>query len=1548
VKFSHFFIRRPIFAGVLSILTVVLGLVALFTLPVAQYPEVTPPTVFVVAMYPGASAETVASTVSTPLEQEINGVEGMLYMSSSCSSDGQLRLGVTFKTGTDLNLAQVQVQNRVSTALPRLPEEVRRLGVTTMKRSPSITLMVHLVSPKGQFDDLYMGNYAFLRVKDKLARLPGVGDVRIFGVSEYSMRIWIDPDKAAGRNLTASEIVAAIREQNVQVAAGVFGQSPQPPGNLFQLTAQTQGRFSSPEEFEQVVLKAGTDGQITRLKDVARVELGANDYNIRDYLDGQPAVVLAVFQLPGSNAIETKKAVVDAMEDMAKEFPPGLEYRIVFDTTVFISESISAVLHTLVEAMILVVLVVVLFLQNWRASLIPLLAVPVSLIGTFAAMAMLGFSLNNLSLFGLVLAIGIVVDDAIVVVENVERNIALGLDPVAATRKAMEEVSSAVVAIGLVLAAVFVPTAFLGGLTGQFYRQFALTVAVSTLISAFNSLTLSPALAALLLRPHHAPHDRIGRLLQSTVGFVFRAFNRTFDAGRAGYLALLGRVLRHGAIALVVYAGLLVLTWLGFHRVPMGFVPPQDKGYLIGYVQLPDGASIERTREVSDRMSKLMRDTPGVGHTVEIVGLSLMTLGSQANAASFFITLEPFSKRMKHGLTSDIVAAQMRARLSGIQDGFIAVFGPPPVDGLGLVGGFKLQVEDRNQLGYQELMAQTYRLMGAANADPRVRNALSTFRASVPQAFLEVDREKAKAMKVPLNNIWETLQIYLGSLYVNDFAAFGRPYRVTAQADAGFRARPEDVGKLRTRNEAGQMVPLSTLVRVREVAAPVSITRYNMFPAAEISGATAPGVSTGEAIRLLDELADRVLPPGMGIEWTEISLLQILAGNSALYIFPLCVLMVFLVLAAQYESWSLPLAIILIVPMCLLFAILGVWGRDMDNNLFTQIGLVVLMGLACKNAILIVEFARQLQDAGRPRVEAALEASRLRLRPILMTSLAFAFGVLPMMLSKGAGAEMRRAIGTAVFWGMLGVTLFGIFLTPVFYSVIRRVIERKRPPGVSGGAVTTMLALGCGGLFLAGGCAAGPDYRAPATKPSGTAFVNGVSSNLSPAAVEAQWWNEFHDPILERLVDRMAGSNHDIRMASARVREARALRSMAELEALPIVHAGGGWTRTTLSQDAMHGQPRNLRESDLWNAGFDANWELDVFGRVRRSVQARSAEVASMEAERRDLWVSLLGEVARNYFELRGAQHELEVARRNAENQRETLEIAESKLRAGRATELDVARARAQLTATLAILPPLEGAVKRAMHRLGVLTGQEPTALDSELAPVQPLPVLPTLVAIGTPEHLLRRRPDIRAAERSLAAATARIGIETADLFPRLTFNGRVAFEATDISGLGGAGSDAFAFGPRLSWAALDLGRVKARIRAARARADAELAFYEKTVLTALEETENALVEFGRAQARTAYLRDSAQAAARAMSLANDRYRSGITDFLQVLDTQRTQLVIEEQLAQSETRTATALVAVYKALGGGWETTVRSGEWRAASGERRAVSGERRAVSGER
>ncbi|HSU54808.1 MAG TPA: efflux RND transporter permease subunit [Candidatus Dormibacteraeota bacterium] len=1060
MKFSHFFIDRPIFAAVLSIVIVVVGALAILGLPIAQFPDIVPPTVIVSAHYPGANPQVIADTVAAPIEQEVNGVENMLYMSAQCAGDGSMSLTVTFKLGTDVDKAQVQVQNRVSVAEPKLPEEVRRLGVTTAKRSPDITMVVNLISPDGRYDKLYIDNYSYLQVKDALARLPGIGNVTIFGARDYSMRVWLDPDKVASRGLTANDVVNAIREQNAQVAAGVIGAPPMSTGVPFQFTVNAQGRLVTEEQFGDIVVKSSSEGEVTRVRDVARIELAARDYSMDSKLNGQPNSSIGIFQLPGSNSIETSDAVHAMMERLKQSFPPGLDYRIVFDTTGFTRDSIKAVIHTLIEAMALVVLVIVVFLQTWRASLIPLLAVPVSLIGTFAAMAAMGFSLNNLSLFGLVLAIGIVVDDAIVVVENVERHIAEGLSPRDATRKAMDEVSGAVVAVGLVLSAVFIPTAFISGITGQFYRQFALTIAVSTIISTFNSLTLSPALCAILLQPHGARHDLFTRILDRTLGWFFIGFNRVFGASTTAYSRVVGRLIRFSFLALLVYFGLLGLTYFGFKAVPSGFIPTQDKGYIAMFAQLPDAASLERTGAVIDEVSRIARSIPGVRATIDLAGLNPITFAASPNAGTIFVILDDFHKRThpdSYGsptngppltladLTSDGIVAKLRAGVSRIQEAMVLAFPPPAVQGLGIVGGFKMQIEDRGGAGLDALQGAAFQLMGAANAQTNaLQGVFTSFRAGVPQLKVDVDRIKAKSMRVPLSDLFDTLQIYLGSLYVNDFNLFGRTYQVMAQADAPFRKQPRDIANLKTRNAAGEMVPLGALVNVHDDTGPDKIVRYNMYPSAEMTGTPGPGISSGQAIALMEKLAGEALPPGMGFEWTELTLQEILAGNTAVFIFPLCVLFVFLTLAALYESWSLPLAIVLIVPMCLFSAIAGVWMRGMDNNIFTQIGFVVLVGLACKNAILIVQFAKQRQDEGSDRFTAAVDASRLRLRPILMTSFAFIFGVIPLVFAIGAGAEMRRALGTAVCSGMLGVTFFGVFLTPVFYVVIRWFAERRK------------------------------------------------------------------------------------------------------------------------------------------------------------------------------------------------------------------------------------------------------------------------------------------------------------------------------------------------------------------------------------------------------------------------------------------------------------------------------------------------------------------------
>jgi multidrug efflux pump len=1042
--FSRFFIDRPIFAAVLSIVLTVAGVVAMLTLPLAQYPEIAPPTVQVSCVYPGANADVVSKTVASVIEQQVNGVERMLYMSSQCTNDGAYNLTVTFKLGTDLDMAQVLVQNRVNLALPTLPDIVKQTGVTTKKKSPNIMLVVNLTSEGNKYNQLYLSNYASVYIKDELARLEGVGDVTFLGQQDYSMRAWLDPIRMAGKNLTAGDVIAALKEQNVQVAAGQIGQPPAPKGQAFQYTMSALGRLTDAEQFKRIVVKTGSDKQIVFLGDIAQVERGPKSQDQTCTLDGDPSVGLAVFQLPGSNAVATADRVTQKMDELARRFPTGLKQSVVYDTTPFVRQSIHEVVKTLFEAIVLVTIVVLVFLQNWRSVVIPLVAVPVSLVGTFAVMAMLGFSLNNISLLGLVLAIGIVVDDAIVVVENVERWIGHGLSPREASYKSMEEVTVAVIAIAFGLSAVFIPTAFITGISGQFYRQFALTIATATLISAFNSLTLSPALAAILLKPHGAKKDLLTALLDLTLGWFFRGFNRVFNATTAGYARIVRLCIRGTVVALAVYVGLLWLTYHGFMTVPTGFVPSQDKGYLIVNAQLPDSASLERTQAVLAQMEAIAKKTDGVYHTMGIAGQSFLLNANGSNLASLFVILNPFDKR--HGEVDSAVHVEKvlrKAFTEGINDAVVGVFGAPPVDGLGNAGGFKLMIKDISDKGLPDLQEQANKLSAAANQEPGLVGVFSMFRANTPQLFIDVDREKCKRLDVPLNDVFLALQTFLGGYYVNDFNEFGRTWQVNLQAGADFRDQAAKVRRLEVRNNQGDMIPLGTLATIRDWSGPMMITRYNNVTAAPINGAWTPGTSSGQAASTMEKLvADpKVFDPVFTDEWTELTLQERLAGNTALYIFPLCILFVFLTHAAEYESWALPLAIILIVPMSLLCALAGVAFRGMDNNIFTQIGFVILAGLACKNAVLIVEFAKQEHEHGKNRFEAAVEASRLRLRPIMMTSFAFILGVVPLMLSHGAGAEMRQTLGTGVFAGMLGVTFFGIFLTPVFYFVLQGLSE---------------------------------------------------------------------------------------------------------------------------------------------------------------------------------------------------------------------------------------------------------------------------------------------------------------------------------------------------------------------------------------------------------------------------------------------------------------------------------------------------------------------------
>jgi multidrug efflux pump len=1531
MNFSNFFIRRPIFAGVISTVIFLVGAIAMFKLPISEYPEVVPPTIVVRATYPGANPKTIAETVASPLEQEINGVENSIYMFSQATSDGVMSLTITFKLGTDVDKAQVQVQNRVAQALPKLPEEVRRLGVTTTKQSPDLTMVVHLFSPDGRYDDVYLRNYATLQVKDVLARIPGAGDVQIFGSGDYAMRLWLNPDKLAARNITASDVVGAVREQNVQVAAGAIGKQPVGSPVDFEMQINAKGRLISPEEFGQIIVKTGPDGEKTLLKDVARIELSAGDYSLRSLLNNKTAVALPIFQTPGANALQLSANVRKTMEELKKNFPQGVDYSVVYDPTIFVRHSIEAVVHTLVEAILLVVIVVIVFLQTWRASIIPLAAVPVSLVGTFAVMLALGFSINNLSLFGLVLAIGIVVDDAIVVVENVERNIALGLSPVAAAQRAMSEVTSPIIATALVLCAVFVPTAFISGLTGQFYKQFAITIAISTIISAINSLTLSPALCAVLLKEHGAPKDWFARTMEKVLGWFFRPFNRLFAWSGDKYSGGVASVLRKSAVALIVYGGLVLLTGWSFNHMPTGFVPTQDKQYLVAFAQLPDGASLDRTEAVIRRMSDIGLKQPGVDSAVAFPGLSISGFSVAPNAGIVFFTLKPFEERKSKDVSGPSITAALNQQFAAIQDAYILTVPPPPVQGLGTIGGFKLFVEDRADLGYDALFQNIQNIVGKSYQTPGLGGVFSTFTVNVPQLDADIDRIKAKQQGVPLQNLFETMQINLGSLYVNDFNRFGRTYEVIAQADSQFRNRPEDITRLKTRNAAGQMVPLGALVKVTETHGPDRAMRYNGYPAAEINGGPAPGFSSGQAEALISKIADGSLPKGMTMDWTELTYQRILAGNTAVYVYPLCLLLVFLVLAAQYESFRLPLAIILIVPMCLLFAITGVWLKGSDNNIFTQIGLIVLVGLACKNAILIVEFAKHHQDQGKSPVDAAIEASRLRLRPILMTSIAFIAGVFPLVKSHGAGSEMRQAMGIAVFSGMIGVTLFGLFLTPVFYVILMKLGFKKKPAPVSQHKGPALGAAGAAAALVlllavlpakAGLLTIGPDYHQPS---------NSVPSEYKSEELGAwkagrpldnvpkgSWWQVFEDERLNELESQALASNQDLKAAFARVDQARATARVARSELMPNLNFDPSYVRQRYSpnQDPSFGNVT----ANTFSTPLDLSYEVDLWGRVRRSFESARADAQASLASYYGVLLRLQGDVAQNYFAIRALDAEILIVNGTVDLRKQQVQLVQSRFNGGIGNDLDVAQAQTELATTEAEAASLERRRAELENAIAILVGANPSSFHLAADTNQWRPQPPDIPA-GLPGELLERRPDIAEAERQLASANARIGVAKASFFPVLTLTGSGGYVSADIDSLFKWDSRTWSFGPSLTLPLFAGGRNKANYRRSQAAYQESVAHYRQQVLVAFGDVEDSLSGIHHLSTQAEAQGRAVTNARRAANLATDRYRSGIVSYLEVVDASREALQAERGEAQLSGQRLIATVQLIKAMGGGWQYT---------------------------
>ena len=1530
MNFSHFFIRRPIFAGVLSIVILLLGGIAMFRLPISEYPEVVPPSIVVRANYPGANPKTVAETVAVPLEQAINGVENSLYMFSQASSDGTVTITVTFQLGTDVDKAQVQVQNRVSQALPKLPEDVRRLGVTTTKQSPDLTMVAHIVSPDQRYDEKYLRNFAALQVKDVLARIPGVGSVEVFGPGEYAMRVWLDPDRIAGLGMTASDVVAAIREQNVQVAAGGIGQDPMRDRVDLAVQINTKGRLVTEEEFEKIVVKTGADGQKTLLSDVARVELGSASYSIRSLLDNKPAIALPIFQAPGANALDLSEQVRSTMAELKKNFPEGIDYQIVYDPTVFVRKSINAVVTTLLEAIVLVVIVVIVFLQTWRASLIPLAAVPVSLVGTFAVMLWLGFSINALSLFGLVLAIGIVVDDAIVVVENVERNIALGLSPFEATKRAMSEVTGPIIATALVLCAVFIPTAFISGLTGQFYKQFAITIAVSTVISAFNSLTLSPALSALLLRGHDAPKDWFTRTLDVLLGWFFRPFNRVFAWAGDRYASTVRRLVRFSFVAVVGYLVLLGFTWTTFQKVPSGFVPTQDKQYLVAFAQLPEAASLDRTEAVIRRMSDVALKHKGIEHAVAFPGLSINGFAAASNAGVIFFGLKPFEDRETPELSGLAIANDLNREFGAIQDAFVLAVPPPPVNGLGALGGFKMYVQDRADLGYDALYKDTQSIVGAAWQSPALAGTFSTFNVNVPQLDADIDRVKAKTIGVPLQALFETMQVYLGSLYVNDFNRFGRTYQVIAQADDPFRDDASDITRFKVRSSTGDMVPLGSIVTVRDSYGPDRVMRYNGFPAAEITGGGAPGVSSGDAEAAIAAIATANLSKGMGFEWTDLTYQRILAGNSAVYIYPLCLLLVFLVLAAQYESLRLPIAIVLIVPLCLLFALIGVLLTAGDNNVFTQIGLIVLVGLACKNAILIVEFAKHKQDdAGLDRQAAAVEASRLRLRPILMTSIAFVAGVYPLVTSHGAGAEMRRAMGVAVFSGMIGVTICGLLLTPVFYSMLMR--GRTRPkhledatPAPSGGVATHAVhgaALLLTGALLVSSCGVvGPEYERPVVdapaefRDAGdTAWSQGAPADALP---KGAWWTVYHDPELDRLQERASVENQQLRAAAARIEQGLALARVARASLYPDVRFRADATRTRYSPNAGLAFP--VDQVSNIRAPLEASWEIDLFGKIQRSVEASDREAEALAAAYENARLALHAEVASTWFTLRALDLEQSILTEGVELRRRALEIQRSRLDAGGGTQLDVARAEAELASTEVDLADVRRTRDQTRNALAVLVGASASSFEVPLASTE-LPE-PPAIPPGLPSALLERRPDVAQAERELAARNARIGVAEAAFFPSITLTGYAGLESEDLGGLFDLDSRIWSIGPSFTLPIFSGDRNRANLERSRSAFEEGVALFRQSVLVAFREVQDALTAQRELTVGAAALDRVIDASRRASELARTRYESGYVGYLDVVDGERTLLDARRAATRIDGLRLVTSVQLVKAIGGGWSS----------------------------
>lgn len=1525
MRLTHFFIEHPRFATVLSGFVTLFGIGALTILPVAQYPEIVPPTVQITTVYPGASADTVARTVATPLEQQINGVENMLYMGSQSTGDGRLTITVTFRIGTDLNVAQMLTQNRVEDALPRLPEDVQHLGVQVRKATPNILLAVHLYSPDKSRDNLYLSNYTTLHVKDVLARLQGVGDVQFLGGREYAMRIWLDPDKVAANNLNAGEVLAALRAQNLQVSAGILNQPPVPGREAYQINVETLGRLSTPEQFGDIVVKSDKQGRVTRVRDIGRVEVGAADYGSTAYMDRSDSTSLLIYAQPGANSLAVDYEVLAAMKDLKKEFPQGVDYKIIYDPTTFIAKSIREVVITILVAILLVLGVVFLFLQDWRASIIPVVAIPVSLVGTFAILYALGISLNNLSLFGLVLAVGIVVDDAIVVVENVERHMREDISASDAAHKTMDEVGGALISIALTLCAVFVPSAFLSGISGLFFRQFAITIAASTVISCFVSLTLSPALCAVLFKNHHPRRTSSRGLVGHLFDFGFGSFNRGFERLSNGYGNLTCHLVAGVAIVLAIYVALIGVAGLEFSRAQTGFIPEQDQGYLINIIQLPPGATLARTEKVVKQAADIILNTRGVEHVAPFAGLDATTSTIASNSGTIFCGLPSLYNHEIPGVTANTVLADLRARLSVIKDARVLTIPPPPVQGLGSAGGFKMMLEDRGGLGSEALVRAANALVAAANKDPHFGGVFTLFNNRSPSVYADIDRVKAQKVGVTPTDVFSTLQVYLGSQYVNDFNLLGRTYEVIVQADGQYRRNQSDIMRLKVRNASGEMVPIGTVAELKDETIPYRVPRYNLFPAAEVQGVAAPGVASGTALLRMEELAHKVLTQGIGFEWTDLSFQEQQHGTPTLVVFGAAALFVFLVLAAHYESWKLPIAIVLIVPMCLLASVSGLLARGLPIDILAQIGFVVLVGLAAKNAILIVEFARQKEEDGATAEEAAVHAARTRLRPILMTSFAFILGVAPLAVATGAGGEMRRSLGTAVLFGMLGVTGFGLLFTPAFYTFVRNFGHNRKLRELSQVALKATANILVLSLF-AGGCAVGPRYVKPTIKLApfhNLAAASATKPDFAAPPLDS-WWRGFNDPMLVTVVQRALDQNLDLAAAFARVRQARAAAAAAGAQLLPA----GDLTATATAEhqsivsqfgSAANGFSGFRRDQREYTVGTAASWEIDLSGGLRRGAAAAADELQAAQAEHLGTRITVAAEAADAYLQVREFQARLTVAQQLIDTDKHLLELVEVRRRVGVADDRETAQAEAVLKLAKSTVPSLRVALEAQLNRLDVLMGAQPGTYAEELSRPGTIPGIPALAGADQPLDVLRRRPDIIAAERQLAASNERIGVAISDYYPKISLSGALGFDSIN----GGTLFNGQAFQPigagALRWRLFDFGKVAAEVAQSRGAYAEALAEYRRAALRAAEDVENALMELAQTQLRLKELQGEVASLTRARDLSERAYKAGAIPLTDVLDAARQLLVARDDVESTRADAARAAVRTFRALGGGWD-----------------------------